>query len=566
MIPPDELARAMAANASLAVFDLRERAAYERGHIFRATSLPRRLLEFRLAQLVTARATAIVLCDDDGRLGALARVTLAELGYSNVDILADGLAAWRAAGRPLVQGVNVPSKVFGERVLHEQATPEISPRELQTRVERGDDMVIVDARTPDEYTRGCIPGAWNVPGGELVLRIADLVRDQDTTIVVHCGGRTRSYIGAESLRRMGLANPIVALRNGTMGWELAGLELERGATRWAPAPSDRARAVAGAVAARVAAEDGIAFLSPPAVQSLWERRDRENVSILDVRSADEYARGHIAGSIFAPGGQAVQATDEYVAVSSGHVICVCDDGARSVMTAGWLRRLGLPNVRVLAGGVTAWAEAGGALEGGHEPSLPAGYEAARAAATAVAPAALDKELRDPRPPVVINVDPSDVYARGHVPGATWLCRSRLELRIGDVVPDLKRPVVVTCTDGLASTFATATLSRCARDAVRVLEGGTRAWEAAGFPVERGLTRLGDEADDVLRKPYERGRAAMEAYLRWEIDLDHQGRSGHVLLPETTDTRPGSERPPGVPHAEGRPPIPGVSATAGPEPP
>jgi rhodanese-related sulfurtransferase len=566
MSTPDELARAIAANAALAVLDLRERAAYERGHIFRATSLPRRLLEFRLAQLVTARATPIVLCDDNGRLGALARVTLADLGYSNVDVLAGGLAAWRAAGRPLVQGVNVPSKAFGERVLHEQATPEISPRELQTRIERGDDMVIVDARTPEEYTRGCIPGAWSVPGGELVLRIADLVRDPDTTIVVHCGGRTRSYIGAESLRRMKLANPIVALRNGTMGWELAGLELERGATRWASSPSDRARAVAATVAARVAAEDDIAFLSPQALRGLWERRDRENVAILDVRSADEYASGHIARSIFAPGGQAVQATDEYVAVSSAHVICVCDGGARSVMTAGWLRRMGLPNVRVLAGGVTGWAEAGGALESGHESAIPAGYEAARATATAVSPAALDKELRDPRPPAVINVDPSDVYARSHVPDAIWLCRSRLELRIGDVVSDPKQPVVVTCTDGLASTLATATLSRCGRGAVRVLEGGTRAWEAAGFPVERGLTRLGDEADDVLRKPYERGQAAMEAYLRWEIDLDHQGRSGHALLPETTDTRPASERPPLVRHAAGRPPIPDVSPMAGIEPP
>ena len=58
-----------------ALLDLRERGAFERGHIFRATPLPRRLLEARVSTLVTARRTPIVLCDDDGRLSTLARPT-----------------------------------------------------------------------------------------------------------------------------------------------------------------------------------------------------------------------------------------------------------------------------------------------------------------------------------------------------------------------------------------------------------------------------------------------------------------------------------------------------------
>src|SRR3989442_1815781 len=137
------------------------------------------------------------------------------MGYPDVRTLDGGLAAWHAEGRPLVEGVNVPSKVFGERALHECQTPQLAPHELQEWIERGDDLVIVDARTPEEYARGTLPGAWSVPGGELVFRIAELVGHPETTIVVHCGGRTRSYIGAESLRRMRLANPGVALHNGT---------------------------------------------------------------------------------------------------------------------------------------------------------------------------------------------------------------------------------------------------------------------------------------------------------------------------------------------------------------
>jgi hypothetical protein len=64
----------------------------------------------------------------------------------------------------------------------------------------------------------------------------------------------------------------------------------------------------------------------------------------------------------------------------------------------------------------------------------------------------------------------------------------------------------------------------------------RAWQAAGRPIETGPTRLADETDDVVLKPYERGRAAMEAYLRWEEALDHEGRSPHTLLPGAPATR------------------------------
>jgi len=74
-ISPDQLATLLQQRDPYALLDVRERAAFERGHIFRATPLPRRLLETRLPGLVTAPATLIVLCDDDGRVAALAAPT-----------------------------------------------------------------------------------------------------------------------------------------------------------------------------------------------------------------------------------------------------------------------------------------------------------------------------------------------------------------------------------------------------------------------------------------------------------------------------------------------------------
>ena len=521
MLTPDALAALMAGPAPHAALDVRERGAYERGHIFRTTSLPRRLLETRLPALVTAPATPVAVVDADGALAPLAAETIRAMGYGDVRVLEGGLAAWRKAGRPVVQGVNVPSKVFGERALHEMKTPQIAPHELARRIADGHDMVIVDARTVEEYARGCIPGAISVPGAELVPRIGELVERPETTIVVHCGGRTRSYIGAESLRRMGLPNPIVALENGTMGWELAGLTLERGATRAAPEPGPKSRALAETTARRVAGEDRLRFVGADDVGRLWSDRTRRNVYLVDVRTAAEYAAGHVAGAMSAPGGQAVQATDDYFAVRHAAYVFICDGGARSVMTAAWFGKMGVPDVAVLAGGLPAWRQAGGAIETGHPAPAPFGWDAARAAVPSVGPDEMGDAL-------VLDVGPSDVYARGHVPGAAWLCRSRLEARIGDVARGNARPIVVTCPDGVASTQAAATLRQLGY-AAAVLEGGTRAWTAQGRPLETGATRLADQTDDVVLKPYERGREAMEAYLRWEEALHPDGVSPHLLL-------------------------------------
>ena len=127
-ITPDDLERLLRSTSPHAFIDLRERAIYERGHIYRATSIPRRLLEFRLPGLITARQTPIVVYDEDGALATAALPTLTAMGYTDVRVLAGGLPAWRASGRRAVQGINVPSKVFGERVLHEQKTLEVSRR------------------------------------------------------------------------------------------------------------------------------------------------------------------------------------------------------------------------------------------------------------------------------------------------------------------------------------------------------------------------------------------------------------------------------------------------------
>ena len=104
----------------------------------------------------------------------------------------------------------------------------------------------------------------------------------------------------------------------------------------------------------MAAEDGTPLVSADAVAERWSRRDRENVILFDVRTREEYDAGHVPGSSWVPGGQAVQATDDNMAVRAGWLVLICDGFGRSIMTAGWLKRMGFPHVAVLEGGVPAW--------------------------------------------------------------------------------------------------------------------------------------------------------------------------------------------------------------------
>jgi rhodanese-related sulfurtransferase len=415
--------------------------------------------------------------------------------------------------------MNVPSKDFGEKVEVQHHVPTIEAGDLAERQRRGDPLLILDTRTPEEYRRFCIPGGRSAPGGELALRIHDLLRERPgATVVVNCAGRTRSIIGARVLQRMALPN-VVSLRNGTSGWLLAGLELERGADRVdLPAPSAEGRAAAEAFAARVAAEDGVQLLGARELEKLMARAASETVYLIDVRTQDEYAAGHIPGFWWFPGGQAVQRSDDAVAVKAGAIVFCCDGTVRAAVTASWYRQMGFPNVYAVAGGTRAWAAAGLPVASGADEVSEPIVAAAVARAPRVSPAELASRLAAPRPPVVLCVDPSDRFAAGHVPGARWLSRSWLEVRVREVAPDATAPIVVTDEHGGDAALAAATLLDMGYGDVAALAGGTAAWRAEGRAIEQGLTGVLRPPDDVVPAGPDRSFADMINYLRWEERL------------------------------------------------
>ena len=502
--------------STFAVIDVRELGEYNSSHIPGACPVPRRTLELALPAAVPFAGTSLIVCDDDGRRARLAAATAEAMGYTRVSVLDGGINRWVTENLPTEWGVNVPSKDFGEKVEVVHHVPEVEAKDLAERIAKGEKFLILDSRTPEEFRRFCIPGGRSVPGGELALRITDLVRDidRDTTVIVNCAGRTRSIIGARVLQRMGIPN-VWGLKNGTAGWMLAGHQLESGADRVGlPEPSKEAVKAAEAYAARLAAEDGVRSLDVAGLQAMMDRRSTGPVYLVDVRTAEEFARGHVPGFRWVPGGQAVQRSDELAVVKNCPIVFCCDGKARATVTASWYRQMGHEEVYAVDGGTGAWTASGRALETGAGDDAPAGHAQARAAATVRSP----RELHDAPAAATIFVDTSQDFSRGHVPGARWVPRGWLEIWIGDVVPGKDTAIAVTCVDGRSAVLAAATLRQLGYRNVSALDGGMAAWQRAGLPVEKGLAGVMVAPTDVVLAGPDRNFADMQNYLRWEEAL------------------------------------------------
>ena len=506
-----ELKAALHDGGEITLLDAREEAAFGARHHLMATCVPLSRLELMLDDLVPRRAARVIWCDDGEGVATRAAARTVALGYDDVSVLAGGLSAWEAEGFRLYSGIHVPSKAFAEVVEHEAKTPCISVHELQSMLDSKADIVIYDSRSFEEYHNNSIPTATSVPGAELVYRFADLAPSPDTLVVVNCGGRTRSIIGAQSLIAAGVTNRVVSMKDGTMAWHLAGLEVVHGATRRPPEISPQGLAYAQAAAAKVAARCDIARIDRATLATWRAQAAERTLYLLDVRTPAEYEAGHLRGARSAPGGQLVQETDYHVATWGARVVLVDDNGVRATMTASWLKQMGWHDVAVLVA-----TEADGDWEYG--PYRPRVLGLKPPAAPAIGVDDLRTRLSAIEA-VVIDLDLSTRYAKGHIPGAWHAVRARLAANLSKL--PAAKAIVLTSADGVLAALAAAELKSVVKVPVLVLAGGTRNWMDAGLPLESGAERMLDKADDVYLMPRERGQdreAAMREYLTWEINL------------------------------------------------
>ncbi len=509
------LKQALKEPGEIALLDVRETGAYSQGHPLFSVPLAYSRLELDVERLVPRRATGVVVFDGgEGFAGTAAR-RLEAMGYTDVSVLEGGAPAWKAAGYTLFEGVNVPSKAFGEIVEIARHTPRIKARELIAMQERGEKMVIVDGRTWDEYRRFNIPGGISLPNGELALHIDGLVKDRDTKIVVNCAGRTRSIIGAQTLIDWGIENEVVALENGTQGYWLEGIPIEHGADRRAPTGDTSPAAIAAKRerAKAHATRHGVVYADASAVIAMANDTSRTTY-LFDTRTAEEFARDALPAFVHAPGGQLQQATDQWVGVKGARIV-LSDLGEmiRAPMTAAWLRQLGHEAVVLTSGAEARQTLAGSGLTDARKPKFDVGRIRMREASAADVASLLAAGKGQ-----VIDVRSSMSYRDGHIKGATWSIRPR----IARDVRDPSRPVVLVADDRGVAALAALDLAEAGCDDVAVLAGGMKSW--SGATEATPSTPSDAECIDFVFHTLGRNEGNLEsarAYLAWEIGLVDQ---------------------------------------------
>ena len=526
LVTPAALKQALADGEEIAVLDVREAGVFAHRHILFAAPVPAWRIEQHIDRLVPRRGTRIVLIDGDGTLAHEAAAKLVRLGWSNVSVLDGGTDGWEAAGLEIFSGTNVPSKAFGEVIEHEKHTPWITSEELGTRVQRGDNLVVVDSRTPEEFAAFSLPFAHSLPGAELVYRIGEIAPDPDTLIVVNCAGRTRSIVGAQTLIDAGIPNQVVSLRNGTMDWLLTGRSLAHGRRTPLPEPSTSTLATARERAASVARRAGVQPIDAAELARFESETAERTLYRFDVRTREEYEAGHLEGWRWAPGGQLVQATDEYAATRGARIVLADWDGVRALTTGAWLAQLGWEVFTYVPPALAALAT-------GPEPvRVLASYAPAPQLSVQQTQALLEEGRA-----TIFDVDSRSAFEKQHIAGARFAVPDRLVQFVQELPADSL--IVLTSHDGvLARSVAAELAARTGRE-VRSITGGTAAWAAAGLALAQGDADVLTGDDDQWYSPYAHRdlalrNAGFQAYLDWELglvaQLEREGWTGIRLLP------------------------------------
>jgi rhodanese-related sulfurtransferase len=502
----------------IALLDVREEAFHAQGHPLFAANLPLSRIELEAYTRLPRRSVPIVLFDDGEGQVLTAATRLVELGYTNVSLLAGGLQAWRDAGFEIFRDVNSPSKAFGELVEAKQHTPSLSAEDVKALIEARADIVIVDARRYEEFQTMSIPTATSAPGGELVYRLQNLSERPATRVIVNCAGRTRSIIGTQALINAGLPNRVSALRNGTIGWKLAGQSLHHGARREAPPPDAAHRAQAASAARRVADAAKVGRTSLEIVAA-WRNAAVRTVYRFDVRTPFEFAQGHISGFRSAPGGQLVQETDMFAPVRGAVIVLADDDGARANMTASWLAQMNW-EVHVVDG-LTSEDFLDNQETADELPPIPEVTDDAKITARTLHRWVQDATV-GATDIALLDFSRSREYLNDHIPGSRFALRSRLEEALQATTES--KAYVVTAWTTTAAAFAWQDLAAATSKPVYLLAGGTSAWQLEGYELDKSHGQFASQPVDYYQRPYEGTDASpssMQAYLDWEFGLVEQ---------------------------------------------
>lgn len=502
----------------IAFLDVREEDPHARQHPLFAANLPLSRIEVDAFAKLPKKSVPIVTLDNGEGYAELAAKRLIDLGFTDVSVFEGGVQGWKNAGGEIFIDVNVPSKSFGELVESKRHTPSLSAQEVKQLIDNKEDVVVVDVRRFDEYNTMSIPTGISVPGAELVLRLPELAPNPKTKVIVNCAGRTRSIIGTQSLINAGIPNEVNALRNGTIGWTLAGQELDKGQSRKFKEVSESTTKEAAIRARNVADRAGVKRTNLDNVHD-WMKQSERTTYFFDTRTPEEYERSHLPGFRSVPGGQLVQETEMVAPVRGARIVLVdpSGGGVRANMPASWLAQMAW-EVYVLDDIKPSDLTEQGAWKA-PLPQLPQ--------VASVDASTLSNWLKSDSNTIVVDFSTHANYVKGHIPGSWYALRSLLEDALSKL-PKVDR-YVLTSSPSELSIFAAQEFKALTDAEVLILDGGNAAWANTGLELEKGPSHLASPPLDRYKRPYEGTNvdpAAMQAYLDWEFGLVEQlGKDG-----------------------------------------
>ncbi len=194
---PEHLKGMLDKDIAHVLVDLRDKKEAKKGHIKDAVNIPAEKLAKEKDAFPKEMDAPVVLYTAEG-VNPEAFSVVRGWGYKNASVLDGGVKGWQAAGGSLVSGKPEKKIVYEPRPL-----PGTIPAAEFAKIvaKKPADKLILDVRDTDEAAAGTLPGAVNIPVGELAERMEELPKDRE--LIVHCTTGIRAMMAQEALAKRG---------------------------------------------------------------------------------------------------------------------------------------------------------------------------------------------------------------------------------------------------------------------------------------------------------------------------------------------------------------------------